>query len=108
MKNEHEKILIECFVRMRVLEKTPRPPDWKVWECDEYDELQVHGPAYAVGAWFPGVPNHERMRYRRAIDDLERAGLLFAFKRWGRRLSNVKLTEAGEKIARKLLKEKAK
>ena len=39
------------------------------------------------------------MRLRRAINDLERGGLLTTWKRYGRHLSNIKLTELGEEIA---------
>jgi hypothetical protein len=95
MKTEHEAILIECYRRMQEHKETPRPPEWQWWNREPYDEVTTHGPEYGCGEWFGDVPEHQRMRYRRAIADLERGGLLITWCRWGRRLSHIKLTATG-------------
>jgi hypothetical protein len=102
MKPEHAQILVECRQRMDELSSTNRPPDWQVWATDEYDEQIEHGPRYGAGEWFGPLLDHERMRLRRAIDDLQRGGLLVTWRRYGRRLSNIKLTPKGREVAKQL------
>ena len=104
MKPEHTELLAECYHRTRTLSAAPRPPSWQSWAIAEYDEQIEHGPRYGCGQWFGPRPEHQRMRLRRAINDLERGGLLTTWKRYGRRLSNIKLTELGEEIAVSLLR----
>jgi len=99
MKTEHEAILVECYRRMQEHKRTPRPPEWRWWDREPYDEVTAHGPEYGCGEWFGDVPEHQRMRYRRAIADLERGGLLETWCRWGRRLSHIKLTATGREVA---------
>ena len=103
MKPEHKAILTECYRRMREHKQTPRPPKWRTWNRRPYDEVTAHGPEYGCGGWFGDVPEHQRMRYRRAIADLERGCLLVTWSRWGRRLSHIRLTPEGENVARELL-----
>jgi hypothetical protein len=105
MKTEHEEVLTATWHRMCLLSITERPDDWKTREVQFYDEMLEHGPSYVVGLWFQGVPNHERMRLRRAIDDLEENGLLTTWRRYGRKLTNIRLTPAGEQVAEKLQSE---
>lgn len=76
---------------------TPRPEPWKTWETSPYDEATLHGPEYELRAWLGrDLLEHERKRFARALADLEAAGLVVTWRRWGRRLSHVKLTEAGK------------
>lgn len=105
MKPEHARLLLECSRRMCELASTPRPEDWQTWLVDEYDEQVEHGPRYGCGEWFGPHPEHQRMRYRRAIDELERGGLLITWRRWGRRLSNLRLTRKGKALVTMLLGE---
>jgi hypothetical protein len=104
-KPEHVEILKECLRRMQEHAQTPRPPEWKWWERRPYDEITTHGPEYGCGEWFGNVPECQRMRYRRAIADLERGGLLVTWSRGGRRLSHIRLTPMGEKVAREVSKQ---
>lgn len=103
MKPEHVAILTECLRRMREHAATPRPPAWQKWNTGPFDEQTEHGPEYAAGDWFGEVAEHERQRYRRALADLERGGLLVMHARWGRRLSHVRLTAEGIAVAEGLL-----
>jgi hypothetical protein len=105
MKPEYRLILVECLRRMREHAATPRPAAWLLWSNDRYDEETEHGPRYGCGEWFGVTADHERMRLRRAIDDLERGGLLVTWRRWGRRLSHIRLTNQGEVIAQPLAAE---
>ena len=104
MKAEHLQLLSECYHRTRVIRDAPRPASWQTWAITEYDEQIKHGPRYGCGQWFGPRPDHQQKRLRRAINDLERGGLLTTWKRYGRRLSNIKLTELGEEIAVSLLR----
>jgi hypothetical protein len=107
MNDEHGEILVRCLQRMQALECAKRPPKWRALENEDFDEQLEHGPRYAAGSWFGQIQNHERQRLLRAISELERGGLLVTHRRWGRRLSHIRLTAEGEKIAQKLLKEAA-
>ena len=100
MKPEHLGVLVECYRRMRELADAPRPEGWQTWLVGDYDEQVEHGPKYACGGWFGPTPEHQRMRYRRAIDYLEQIGLLITWRRWGRRLSHIRLTKQGEVVAK--------
>jgi hypothetical protein len=103
MKAEHKRILTECLQRMAEHAAAPRPGAWQTWSRETFDAETVHGPRYSSGEWFGPLKEHERMRYRRALADLERDGYLTTWCRWGRRLSHVKLTAEGERVARALL-----
>ena len=103
MKAEQEAMLTEALRRQRRHAHAPRPPAWRWWDREPFDDVTRHGPEYRCGGWFGEVPEHQRMRYRRAIADLEREGLLSTWARWGRRLSHLRLTPAGERLARELL-----
>jgi hypothetical protein len=103
MNDEHEQILMECWRQMDVHAKSERPPEWKSLDNQDYDETTKFGPAYAAGEWFGEIKNHTRQRLLRAISDLESGGLLVIHRKWGRRLSNIRLTPAGQKIAEELL-----
>jgi hypothetical protein len=105
MNDEHQEILMRCHLRMQALKCAKRPPSWRALENRDLDEQLEHGPEYAAGNWFGEIHNHERQRLLRAVSDLENGGLLVTYRRWGRRLSHIRLTAEGEKIAKKLLSE---
>ncbi len=94
---EYRQLLNELYIRTRVLQTSPPPPAWQTWLRSEWDEQLEHGPRYSSGDWF-GVTEsepHLQMRYRRAIKQLADAKLLVIWRRFGRRLTNIKLTTAG-------------
>ena len=99
---EHKEILTECENRMTQLTKQKQPPDWRCWEVEDYLTQREYGPKYGCGAWFGPMPERRRMRYRRAIDDLERDGLLKIWREFSK-LTSLKLTRKGRKMAKKLL-----
>jgi hypothetical protein len=85
MKHEAEQLLAECFRRQLAAGANPA------------------GVRYAAGDWFGQIAEHQRMRYRRAIDDLAAEGLLTVTRQFGRRLSHIKLTGAGEDAAAEIV-----
>ncbi len=102
---EYREVLTELFSRTRALRDTPPPAPWQTWLRPEWDEQLEHGPRYSSGDWF-GVSEsepHLQMRYRRAIQQLEKAKLLVVWRKFGRRLSHIKLTPAGLAAAVRLL-----
>ena len=103
LRSEHIRVLVECLSRMDQLAQQHRPREWEVWAIDEYDEQIAFGPRYGCGAWFGVTADHKRMRLRRAICDLERGGLLVTWKRRGRRLTNIQLTELGKSVSSSLI-----
>jgi len=103
VKPEHEAILVEALRRTSRHARARRPPVWQTWAREIFDAVSAHGPEYHPSRWFGLLHEHEVKRYRRAIADLEREGLLSTWARWGRRLSHLRLTSEGEKVARELL-----
>lgn len=95
---EHAAVLLECRRRMRDLE-TADPP-W--WGRAEWLEQAEHGPFFSVPDWFDTNADHMRMRYLRAIADLDAAGLLVRYCRWGRKLTSIRLTDEWMKLAGEL------
>jgi len=86
MNAEAQNILAECFRRQPNVE----PSD----------------VAYSAGSWFGAIPEHQRQRYRRAIALLARDGMLVAISQHGRRLSHLRLTDAGAARGFELLRDK--
>ena len=105
MKTESRQILIECLKRQTAIAASPEPPAWRWWAVQDRDEELEFGPRYASGGWFGGVEEHIRVRLRRAIDSLEKGGLLTTNRKHERRLSHIKLTEAGEELAKSFFQE---
>jgi hypothetical protein len=102
MKPEVEAVLLACLAKQEANAKEKRPPAWRRIERGSFDETREHGPEYACGQWFGQVPEHQRLRYLRAVEEAERDGLLVTWCRHGRRLSHVKLTTGGLTVAREL------
>jgi hypothetical protein len=65
-------------------------------------EQVEHGPTFSIPDWFNTTADHLRMRYLRAVADLEGTGLLVRYYRWGRKLTHIELTAAGLKAAAEL------
>jgi DNA-binding transcriptional regulator YhcF (GntR family) len=63
----------------------------------------------SIVRWFADAgPDAIRMRYARALRDLEAAGLIQSWRKWGTKISHLKLTAAGERVASELLSEQMK
>lgn len=78
------------------------------WERHRY-ELEVEfGPEFSIVRWFDAGPDAVRMRYARALRDLEAAGLVQSWRKWGTKISHLKLTADGERVASELLTEQTK
>ena len=105
MKHESRQLLIECHRRQNAIADSPEPASWRWWAIQDRDEELTHGPAYGAGTWFGDIEEHIRVRLRRAITSLAKGGLLTVHKKHGRRLSHIKLTPAGEELAKSLLQE---
>jgi hypothetical protein len=102
MKPEVEAVLLTCLAKQEASAKVKRPPAWRRLARGSFDEEHAHGPQYAVTSWFGHVPEFQRLRYLRAVEEAERDGLLVTWCRHGRRLSRVKLTTGGLRVAREL------
>jgi hypothetical protein len=99
MRDEHREVLVECLRREQELRETKAPPKWQTWAYDEHVEQLKYGPHFSSAAWFQTDLPHEQRRYLRAVRDLERAGLVETWSRWGRRLTGLKLTAEGRRLA---------
>lgn len=99
LKPEHHQILTACRDQMRLLAASKPPAAWKKWEVAEREELLEYGPVYRPTEWFGDMSNAQRQALLRAIYDLEAAGLVAPWARRGGKLTNLKLTEAGERLA---------
>ncbi len=105
MSSERDDILRECLARERDIEATPKPAKGNIWALREWEDQQEYGPPFSVPEWFGDednfIPERYRSRYLRALWQAHDDGLLIG-TRTGARLSNVKLTEAGRKLAEEL------
>ncbi len=99
---DQQRILSECLQRQRELNVAEEPPQWKFWEMELLADQREHGPMYRFRDWFGDAPELVRQRHRRAIFSLEATGLLTVHRRTEKRLSNIKLADAGFKIAERL------
>lgn len=102
--NEGSFVLVRALQLQQALESRPEPPAEHWWEVMERSEAKAHGPAYRPIAWF-GELTPERIvkRCRRAIQRLEVEGLIVTWKKHGARLTHIKLTPEGERLAIELL-----
>ncbi len=106
LSHEHRDVLSTCYERTQWIAATEQPTlrqrrALAVWQ----DETEF-GPRYSCRSWFGKVSPAERMRYRRAIQVLDEAGLLVvtsfeAFR--ARTVIHMQLKTTGETIARQLL-----
>ncbi len=99
---DQQRILWECLMQQRELDAVEEPPLEQFWETELLEHQRQHGPTYRFRNWFGDAPNFVRQRHRRAIHKLESAGLLTVHRRTQKRLSNIKLTDAGSKMAEAL------
>lgn len=98
---EEREVLAVCRRLMAEIAATPDPPAWKRWEAADLADLRRYGPRYSPSRWFGDgrpVPERYRVRYLRAVQSLESAGLVKATNA-GNRLAFLRLTTEGEKIA---------
>ena len=111
MNTEQRAVLAECLKRQRAIEQFEPPEnEWRWWVLDEIQTERENGPRYACGDWFAYETQRQRqrMRYRRAIETLERGGIVQTWKQHGRKLSHVQLTPAGRKLAERMETEESK
>ena len=102
MKPEEQDLLIRCLELTNEFATYEKPAEWQTWVYDDWLAEATHGPRYLISAWFGPLRERDRVRYRRAIDNLEADGLMVTHRQWGTRLTHVKLTEAGKALAAQL------
>ncbi len=98
------QVLIEVGKRVAEFDTRTPPPAWKTWALQEYEEIRDYGPRYSPADWFgggQGIPEKYRVRYLRAVYSLRDRGLIVTAG-VNRRLTNVKLTEAGRAALKEL------
>jgi len=98
MNDAEQKILKRCYELQKTIAKS-EPEKWEAFWHQEWLDKMKHGPPYKIGDWFGPLPERDRVRYRRCVQALERQGLLTTWRRWGDRITNVKLTTAGKDFA---------
>lgn len=95
-------VLVECRLREMIIEETPAEDLQTEAAQDDWLEQSIHGPHYNTRRWFGATSPTIGRRYLRAIGRLEVGGWLTTFRRSGRRLTNIKLTNAGTEFTEKL------
>ena len=102
--NEGSHVLVATYRRQLAIAAAAQPEPWRWWAVCEHVEQVTHGPAYRPAEWFGFLlPEHVRRRCRRAIDRLEAEGLIISWRKYGDRLTHLKLTPTGERLAIELL-----
>jgi hypothetical protein len=106
MKSEAKAVLLACLELTREIAARPDPDPWKEWEVADLADERKYGPRYWPAWWFGGgkpLREAERVRYLRALQSLERDGLVkITNHAGGTKLGWVKLTDAGRAEAEKL------
>ncbi|MBA4104962.1 MAG: hypothetical protein C0485_04310 [Pirellula sp.] len=102
--NEGSFVLVQAYRRQQALLAAPEPAPSAWWIAMEIAEQRAHGFLYKPTEWFgPVLPERIVKRLRRAIDRLEADGLLVLWRKYGGRMTHLKLTPAGERLAVELL-----
>ncbi len=105
MRDEERAVLVECLRRQREIAARAEPPARDRWGRREWEELREYGPSYRPAEWFGDgspIPEKYRTRFLRAVHALAAAGLVRRTGVGGR-LTNVKLTPEGERVAGELV-----
>lgn len=107
MSDEQRAVMLETLRRMRAIESfDPGDKFRHSWVIRDHENEVDYGPRYACGSWFDyDGSDRIRMRYLRAIQRLERAGVLTLWREHGRKMSHIRLTSAGRVLAEKLEQE---
>jgi hypothetical protein len=106
MNREHVRLLVRCLELTLELAAN-EPPEWATWDYRPWREQRDFGPRYRIAGWFGPQRERDRVKFRRALDDLEDAGLVVLNRVEGIRLTNVALTAAGRQRAEQLTAEAA-
>ncbi len=102
--NEGSFVIVQAYRMQEAFLAAPEPEPAAWWLVMERAEQRAHGFRYQPTEWFgPELPERIRKRCRRAIDRLEADGLLITWRKYGGRMSHLKLTPAGERLAVELL-----
>ena len=108
MAEARRRVLLAALERTRAFEAETPPPEWRRWDRDRYDEQAEMGPEYAAGAWYGDVTNADRQQLLRAVEGLERDGLVVRGSRYeGGKFTHLRLTDAGRAEAERLTAEVA-
>lgn len=99
-----QRLLLETLARTEALETVEQPPRWAWWKWEPLEQQREHGPRFSGPSWFGSPAAKDRMRFLRALRELERAGLVQLHRPWGR-LVNVKLTDEGIQVSKQLKQE---
>lgn len=95
-------VLTACRVRMREIAGRKAPPKGDRWAAADLDELREYGPRYLPASWFGDgepLPERVRVRFLRALRGLEARDLVETTAGEGGRLTWVKLSAEGERVA---------
>lgn len=101
MTETQKAIIRRCYAKQQEI-ACSRQEAWRSYQLREWQQQMDHGPTYQVSEWFGAMPERDRVHYRRSIRALESRGLLTVWCRWGQRMTNIKLTDAGELEAKRL------
>ncbi|MBA4068195.1 MAG: hypothetical protein C0501_31740 [Isosphaera sp.] len=102
---EERQLLAECSRRQQEIAARKSPPKWQAWAVRDWEDAREYGPRYLPSGWFTGgrelLPEKFRVRFLRAVRGLAARGLLTP-TRTGNRLTHVKLTAEGQRVAAEL------
>lgn len=96
---EEREILLVC--KQLTGDIAARPEPASRWDRAELADLRKYGPRYSPSEWFGdgrSLPERFRVRFLRAVQNLESRRLVKGTNRGGR-LAHLKLTAEGEALA---------
>ncbi|MBA3315280.1 MAG: hypothetical protein H0T47_18585 [Planctomycetaceae bacterium] len=102
---EHQKILVECLRRTRLLEAGLVTEHRSFWFQPDLEYEAEHGPIWHAGKWFGGgerLAEAQRQRFVRSLHQLAASGRVVLARKGGTHVTNVRLTASGRVEAERL------
>lgn len=95
--------LLEVDRQWEAARSRPRPPAWRCWALQEYENDLEYGPRYSP-TWFGDLTGTEagRVRVLRTLYRLADAGLVIVVKSEGGRLERLRLSPEGREAVASL------
>ena len=104
MTDVQKEILFRCF-QLQHENSTKDPSRMPWWIYDVWQEEMKFGPRYKCSTWFGPQSQARTKNYQRNLRKLEERGYVVRWARYGELMTNVRLTERGEMLARSLTSE---
>lgn len=103
LRDIHRRLMLETLARMRVIESYQPKGFVFSHKLADHEWQLAQGPRWLPSEWFPDDRSPAAVKcWQRAVYQLLDAGLLTGGANSGERLTNIRLTDRGRKLAAQL------